>query len=203
LHAAYGEGFEAAANRLDLNFSPFEWQVLKRQLETGLNSPLTSSAGRLFDAVAAALGVCRVRTYEGQPAVELEMVAAADEEGFYPVLLDQQGETLVLDTPALFREVMEDYWSGTGVNKIAARFHNSLVRLLTTACVRVRENTGLELTALSGGVFQNALIFQKLGGSLEEQGFEVLCHTQAPPNDGGVSLGQVAVAAARLIREKD
>jgi hydrogenase maturation protein HypF len=201
LHAAYGDGFEAAAERLDLNFSAFEWQVLKRQLETGLNSPLTSSTGRLFDGVAAALGVCRVRTYEGQPAVELEMIASPEEEGFYPAPLRFKEQTLLLDTPALFREVMEDYWSGTGLTKVAARFHNSLVRLLAAACVRVREQTGLELAVLSGGVFQNALIFSKLRQGLEELGFEVLCHTQAPPNDGGISLGQVAVAAARLQKE--
>jgi hydrogenase maturation protein HypF len=201
LKAGYGEGFTEAAKRLDLNFSPFEWQVLKRQLDTGLNSPLTSSAGRLFDAVAAALGVCRVRTYEGQPAVELEMVAARDEPGFYEVPPPGENGNLILDTPALFREVVEDYWSGTGVAKIAARFHNSLVRLLTSACLRVREQTGLELAALSGGVMQNVLLLTNLRRSLENLGFQVLCHTQVPPNDGGISLGQVAVAAARLLKE--
>jgi hydrogenase maturation protein HypF len=96
---------------------------------------------------------------------------------------------------------VEDYWSGTGVAKIAARFHNSLVRLLTAACLRVREQTDLELAALSGGVMQNALLLTNLRRSLENLGFEVLCHTQVPPNDGGISLGQVAVAAARLLKE--
>ncbi|MBI4796657.1 MAG: carbamoyltransferase HypF [Deltaproteobacteria bacterium] len=202
LQAAYGDDFAEIAASLGLPFSPLERQVLERQLATGLNSPLTSSAGRLFDAVAAALGVCRDRTYEGQPAVELEMIAAPDETGFYPVPLDRQGETPVLDTPALFREVVEDYRRGAGVDRIAARFHNSLVRLLAAACEEVRARTGLSLAVLSGGVFQNARIFTGLRRSLEESGFEVLFHTQAPPNDGGISLGQVAVAAARLLREK-
>jgi len=201
LRAAYGDDFEKIAGEVDFTFNPLEWQVLKRQLATGLNSPPTSSAGRLFDAVAAALGVCRDRTYEGQPAVELEMVAVPEEEGFYPILLDTQGETLVLDTPALFKEVVEDYRRGTGVDRTAARFHNSLVRLLADTCLEVRTRTGLNMAALSGGVFQNALIFSKLRRSLEAQGFEVLFHTQAPPNDGGLSLGQVAVAAARLSKE--
>jgi len=203
LHAAYGDGFAEAAGRLGLFFSPFEERVLRRQLDTGLNSPLTSSAGRLFDGVAAALGVCRDRTYEGQPAVELEMVADPEEEGFYHVPLNLEEEPLVLDTPALFRSVVEDYWSGTGVDKIAARFHNSLVRLLGAACTEVRARTGLSLAALSGGVFQNALIFTKLRRSLEDLGFEVLIHNLVPPNDGGISLGQVAVAAARLFRERE
>ncbi|MHB8070263.1 MAG: carbamoyltransferase HypF [Desulfobaccales bacterium] len=201
LKAAYGEGFEEAANRLDLKFSSLEWQVLKRQLDTGLNSPLTSSAGRLFDAVAAGLGVCRVRTYEGQPAVELEMIAAPEEAGFYEVASPRENEGLILDTPGLFRAVMEDFWSGAGVEKIAARFHNSLVRLIAAACLRVRQQTGLELAALAGGVFQNALLFTKLRRRLEELDFEVLFHTQTPPNDGSISLGQVAVAAARLLKE--
>lgn len=201
LKAAYGDDFGEIARELGLAFNPLEWQVLQRQLAMGLNSPPTSSAGRLFDAVAAALGVCRDRTYEGQPAVELEMAAAPEEEGFYPIPLDTQGETLVPDTPALFREVVEDYRRGSRVDKIAARFHNSLVRLLAAACAEVRARTGLSVAVLSGGVFQNALIFGKLRRSLEDQGFEVLYHTQAPPNDGGLSLGQVAVAAARLLRE--
>ncbi len=203
LQAAYGDDFDEAGSRLGLAFSPFERRVLKRQLDTGLNSPLTSSAGRLFDAVAAVLGVCRIRTYEGQPAVELEMIAAPEEEGFYPAPLRRQEGTLILDTPALFREVVEDFWSGAPVTNIAARFHNSLVRLLTAACQELRTRTGLAVAALSGGVFQNALIFTKLRCSLEELGFEVLFHTQVPPNDGGISLGQVAVAAARLLEERE
>ena len=201
LKAAYGDDFGEIAGELGLTFNPLEWQVLQRQLATGLNSPPTSSAGRLFDASAAVLGICRDRTYEGQPAVELEMAAAPEEEGFYPVSLDAQGKTLVLDTPALFKEVVEDYRRGTGVEKVAARFHNSLVFLLADACIEIRARTGLSVAALSGGVFQNALIFAKLRRSLEDQGFEVLYHTQTPPNDGGLSLGQVAVAAARLLEE--
>lgn len=201
LKAAYGEDFEEAAKRLALNFNHFEWQVLRRQLDTGLNSPLTSSAGRLFDAAAAALGVCRVRTYEGQPAVELEMVADPGEEGFYESAPPQEDESLILDTPGLFRAVAEDFWSGAGVDKIAARFHNSLVQMIAAACLRVRQQTGLELAALAGGVFQNALLFTKLRRRLEELGFEVLFHTQTPPNDGSISLGQVAVTAARLQKE--
>ncbi|MDD5640088.1 MAG: carbamoyltransferase HypF [Syntrophales bacterium] len=203
LRAAYGDDYGEVAEGLGLTFDSLEESVLQRQLASGLNSPLTSSAGRLCDAVAAALGVCRERTYEGQPAVELEMAAAPEEEGFYPVPLPSQGETLVLDTPALFKEVVEDYRRGAGVPEVAARFHNSLARLLAAACKTVRERTGLNLAALSGGVFQNPLIFTKLRRGLEDLGFEVLYHTQVPPNDGGLSLGQVAVAAARLLKENE
>ncbi len=198
LYAALGEDFQEAAARLGLTFPPLQWRIIHRQLATGLNSPLTSSTGRLFDAVAAALGVCRTRTYEGQPAVELEMIADAREDGFYPASISIDQGTLILDTLTIFRGVLQDCWSGVDEARIAARFHNSLVRLLADACKRLRERTGLELVALSGGVFQNALMLVRLGQLLTEMGFEVLTHSLTPPNDGCISLGQIAVAGARL-----
>jgi hydrogenase maturation protein HypF len=198
LYAAYGEDFHRIAACLNLSFPPLEGRIMERQLATGLNSPLTSSAGRLFDAVAAALDVCRTRTYEGQPAVELEMLADPHEDGFYPAAVLKEQDTLILDTPAIFRAAVADHLSGAAAPVIAARFHHSLVRLLAEACQILRQRTGLELVALSGGVFQNALILVKLRELLEQMGFEVLTHSLAPPNDGSIALGQVAVAAARL-----
>ena len=173
-------------------------RILRRQLAEGLNSPLTTSAGRLFDAVAAALDVCRLRTYEGQPAMELEMVADETEDGFYPAAVKDGPEVLVLDTLAIFRAVVADRHAGVAAAVIAARFHHSLVRLLADACDLIRERTGLNLVALSGGVMQNALLFTRLKRALAALGFEVLTHTLTPPNDGCIALGQVAVAAARI-----
>ena len=201
LHALYGEDFLSQARRLGLNYAPLEERILRRQLAQGLNSPLTTSAGRLFDAVAAALDVCRTRTYEGQPAMELEMAADEAEDGFYPATIHQEGEVLVLDTLAVFRGVVADCHAGVTAAVIAGRFHHSLVRLLAEACGLIRERTGLNLVALSGGVMQNALLFTRLKRALADQGFEVLTHTLTPPNDGCIALGQVAVAAARLKRE--
>ncbi len=202
LYALYGEDFLSRAQALGLNFAPLEARILSRQLAEGLHSPVTTSAGRLFDALAGALNVCRTRTYEGQPAMELEMVAAEDEDGFYPAALEAQGETLVLDTPAIFGAAVADYLTGADPASISGRFHNSLVRLVSDACERLRERTGLNLIALSGGVMQNALFFTRLHQTLTEQGFEVLSHSLAPPNDGSIALGQVAVAAEKLSREK-
>jgi hydrogenase maturation protein HypF len=201
LNAAYGDEYERVAQSLGLEFPRLEWRVLARQLQTGLNAPLTSSAGRLFDAVAAALGICRERTFEGQPAVELEMAADPEEAGVYPVPLIRGDESLVLDTFSLFRQAVEERLAGVDNAIIAARFHNSLILSLAAACEAVRDTTGLNLVALSGGVFQNALMAVGLKGRLEGLGFEVLTHTLVPPNDGGIALGQVAVAAARLRRE--
>ncbi len=201
LHGIYGENFAEAARRLGMEFTPLELGILRSQLAGGVNSPLTTSAGRLFDAVAGALNVCRHRTYEGQPAAELEMAADDTEDAFYPATIQEEQATLVLDTFAIFRRVVEDHWQGVETPKIAARFHNSLVRLLAAACEMVREQTGLETVALSGGVFQNALMLLHLQERLEKRGFEVLTHHLTPPNDGSISLGQVAVAAATLRRE--
>ena len=104
-------------------------------------------------------------------------------------------DALVLDTLAIFRAVVCDRLAGVPAGVISARFHNSLVRLLACACDLIRERTGLALVALSGGVMQNALLFTRLHRALAERSFEVLTHTLTPPNDGSISLGQVAVAA--------
>jgi hydrogenase maturation protein HypF len=201
LSAAYGGEYERVAQRLGLVLPDLEQRVLRRQLETGLNAPLTTSAGRLFDAVAAALNICRERTFEGQPAIELEMAADPTETGRYQMPLLKEDETLVLDSVSLFRWIVEEHLAGV-VNAItAARFHNSLIAALAVACEAVRDNGGPNLAALSGGVFQNAWLAVGLKTRLEELGFEVLTHTLVPPNDGGIALGQVAAAAARLRRE--
>jgi hydrogenase maturation protein HypF len=200
LYALHGEDFLCQARRLGIEFTPLEARILHRQLAEGLNSPLTTSAGRLFDALAGALDICRTRTYEGQPAMELEMSSDEDEDGFYPATIETEGDGLVLDTLAIFGAAVADYLAGVNTAVIAGRFHNSLVRLLCNACDLIRERTGLNLVALSGGVMQNALLFTRLYRSLADRDFEVLTHTLAPPNDGAIALGQVAVAAARLER---
>jgi hydrogenase maturation protein HypF len=201
LLATYGEGAEEMGRRLGLTLSARDWAILGRQAETGLNSPITTSAGRLFDAVAAAIGVCRERTYEGQPALELEMAADGGEPGGYAAGISEAEGKLVLDTAAVFRAAVEDRLAGVAAGTIAARFHAALIDLLAEACRRLRESSGLNLAALSGGVFQNARMAVGLRKRLAGMGFEVLTHTLIPPNDGGIALGQVAVAAARLQRE--
>jgi hydrogenase maturation protein HypF len=201
LHQAFGEPVEPLARELGLVFPPLESRIILHQLTAGNNSPWTTSAGRLFDAVAAALNICRRRTYEGQPAIELEMAADPEEDGFYPAAIKVEQETLIIDTLAIFRRVVDEYRYGIDAAKIAARFHNSLVRLFASASELVREQTGLETVALSGGVFQNAMILSRLSAALLQQGFQVLTHRLTPPNDGCISLGQVAVAAARLEQE--
>jgi hydrogenase maturation protein HypF len=198
LYAAYGEDFVGVAEKLGLSFPEMERRLLQKQLATGWHSPITTSAGRLFDAVAAAVGICRQRTYEGQAALELEMAADPEAEGLYAAKIQKTAADLILDTPAMFRGAVSDRLAGRDPATIAGRFHQSLARGLTDMCLLLREKTGLNLVALSGGVFQNGLLISSLKGRLEQLDFEVLTHSLVPPNDGGLSLGQAVVAAARF-----
>jgi hydrogenase maturation protein HypF len=180
-------------------------RAVSRMLERRFNAPLTSSAGRLFDAVAALAGVRDRVHFEGQAAVELEWLAAATApDEVYPLDFvevpeeDQQEGGLVADTRPLIRAIARDSTHGIEPARIARRFHATLVVLIATLCGRVREKTGLEVVVLSGGVFMNTLLLREASQRLREEGFRVYHHRQVPPNDGGLSLGQLAVAAGCL-----
>jgi hydrogenase maturation protein HypF len=181
-------------------FLPVEMRTVQRMLERRLNSPPTSSAGRLFDAVAALAGVCDRVSYEGQAAVELEWLATdATPNGAYPFELTAAGdeEPLVVDTRPLIRAVADDAARGVGAARIARRFHSAIVELIGAVCGRLRGATGIDAVALSGGVFLNALLTREASARLAAEGFRVYRHRLVPPNDGGLSLGQLAVAAAQ------
>lgn len=173
------------------------WDAVAELARTGVRSPTTSSAGRLFDAVAALCGAGDVNTYEGQAAGSLERLAARAGLGHppYEAGLDE-ADGLVLLGADLIRAVVDDLATGTAPGEAAARFHAGLADLTTRALVRLREHTGLATVACSGGVFQNAAFAGSLARRLRAEGFTVLVHRRVPPNDGGISLGQVAVAAA-------
>ncbi|WP_207892894.1 carbamoyltransferase HypF [Micromonospora sp. MW-13] len=174
------------------------WPAVVGLARTGTNSPRTSSAGRLFDAVSAILGLHDRVTYEGQAAIALEQRADPDERGGYrveaagPVPLRDAGRGLV-------RCVVDDLLAKVDPSRIAARFHHGLADAVVRAAGTVRESTGLATVALSGGVFQNVLLLERVVGGLEQDGFRVLVHSRVPPNDGGISLGQAVVAAARAV----
>jgi hydrogenase maturation protein HypF len=161
------------------------WAAVARMCETGLASPVTTSVGRLFDAVAALCGVRLAATYEGQAAIELEAACDLSERGAYPMPGLDGRETIA----AVVRDVRGDVPAGT----IAMRFHRGLA--LATAAAA--EATGVPLVVLSGGVFQNRVLLELCVEALEERGLRVLVPELLPPNDGGIAYGQAAVAAAR------
>ncbi|MCW3840554.1 carbamoyltransferase HypF [Micromonospora yasonensis] len=175
-----------------------DWPAMVGLARTGTNAPRTSSAGRLFDAVAAILGLHDRVTYEGQAAIALEQRADPGERGGYrveaagPVPLREVGFGLV-------RCVVDDLLAEVDPGRIAARFHHGLADAVVRAAGAVRERTGLATVALSGGVFQNMLLLERVVSGLEQDGSRVLVHSRVPPNDGGISLGQAVVAAARAV----
>ncbi len=204
LARTYGEDFL----QLDIPFvrqlNRSKWRTLSQMIARNLNCPPTSSLGRLFDAVAALLGIRSEVQYEGQAAIELEMLAAQavkeGQEESYPFEIREQkaGKAALLDVAPLIRAIVSDLQNGVPVAQIAGRFHVSIAELLAMACLKVREESGLNEVALSGGVFQNRLLLEQLAERLAQLDFRVYTNRGVPPNDGGLSLGQLAVAAARI-----
>jgi len=185
-----------------------KWRILAQMTARNINSPPTSSLGRLFDAVAALVGLRSEVLYEGQAAIELEMLAQQQERdtcqgqsGIYPFTIKMRDQMPArLDVAPMLRAIVSDIQQGVPTSLIASRFHCSIAELLTTACLEAREQTKLNIVALSGGVFQNHLLLEQLIARLEEMAFQVYVNRHVPPNDGGISLGQAAVAGARLVR---
>ncbi|HEX7527656.1 MAG TPA: Sua5/YciO/YrdC/YwlC family protein, partial [Thermoanaerobaculia bacterium] len=176
-------------------FSPSERTILARMLETGLNAPLTTSAGRLFDAVSALLGLSQRTRHEGQAAMALEAAADPREEATWPFpLVPRDGAPALLDWEPLLRALLEDLKRGVNAGRLAARFHNSLV----DGIARTAEAAGEARVALTGGCFQNRLLLERAAERLSALGFTVLLHREVPPNDGGISLGQVLAGAIYL-----
>ena len=196
LYSAYGT---AAA---DLKLSPVERIpsddriVLVQMLEKGINSPPSSGMGRFFDAVSALLDVCPNPSFDGQPAIELEFFAD-DEKGAYPLEPPSEEPPLVFDPSPLIRAAVNDIGKGIPREVISARFHNSILSMCVKMSLAARAATGLDRVVLSGGVFQNQYLTERVLAELSERGFRVYLHNQVPPNDGCISLGQAAIAAER------
>jgi hydrogenase maturation protein HypF len=170
-------------------------------LEKGFQTPPTSSAGRLFDAVAALAGLRDRVSFEGQAAIELEWQASeVQADGGYPFDLAETTDggseaVLIVDTRPIIRAVAGDVSRGTETRRIARRFHSTMVELIVAVCDRIRRKSGFDAVVLSGGVFMNALLTQEVSGRLRIAGFRVYSHRLVPANDGGLSLGQLAIAA--------
>ena len=176
------------------------WNMVARMSMTGMGSPTTSSAGRLFDAVAAMCGIRLEVTYEGQAAIEFEALADPAGGEPYPFPMEAK-EMIVLNPRPTFMAVLADVGAGVPVPAISARFHQTMAQATSEACVIAAERADLDLVVLSGGVFQNRLLMRLTAAALEEAGLRVLTPRLLPPNDGQIAYGQVAVAAAQLAAE--
>jgi hydrogenase maturation protein HypF len=208
-HLAGAFGREALRDRYaDLDIVRYLETKPLKGLQTmagkGLNSPMASSCGRLFDAVAAALGVCRERvSHEGQAAMELESLATpefhAEARNGYPYQLCE-GEIRTLHWRPLWETLLEDLHRGVAPATIAARFHQGLALAVADTALALCQESALDRVVLGGGVFQNRLLLEGVAGALGRADVRVLSPEKVPANDGGLALGQAAIAAARVIR---
>lgn len=174
-------------------------QIVLQMIDREIHSPRTSSCGRLFDAVAALVGVRSSVNYEAQAAIELEMAGHdSTDEGAYPFDLIPDGPGWQVGTRSLFASLLTAIGAHTELKDISRRFHKGLALLFVELAGRIRERTKLNRVCLSGGCFQNALLIEMLLSSLRERSFEVYFHAEVPAGDGGISLGQALIAAHRL-----
>jgi hydrogenase maturation protein HypF len=174
-------------------------QLLNRQLETGVNTVETSSLGRLFDAVAAVAGVGRYNHFEAQLPIALEAIAAEDISDYYDFQISKaQDGTMLIDFRIMIEQLIKDVQKGVSAEIISAKFHNFVGRGLLTLAVKARETFDLRTVALSGGVFCNRYLSNRLITMLKQNDFSVLFNRQVPANDGGIALGQAAIAAESL-----
>jgi hydrogenase maturation protein HypF len=184
------------------------WRTKSSMIQQKVNSPLTSSMGRLFDAVAALVGLRSKVQYGGQAAIELEMQSEASTV-IYPFTLLPTDTPMRLDVIPMIRAIVSDLQQGVSVPQIAGRFHRSVAKMLAETCAqiqmqaRVQEQKDLKIVALSGGVFQNRLLLEQLIARLKGMGFEVYINRRIPPNNEGISLGQAAIAAARIQKQME
>ncbi len=170
--------------------------ALRVQLERKLNTPLTSSMGRLFDAVASLSGGRQRVNYEAQAAIEFESVMDKSEPGIYHFDI-QKGK---IDVRPMLEALLLDIHHSTSIPIISARFHNGVAKMVREACIQIRSETGLNEILLSGGVWQNMALLERTINGLREGGFDVKIHHQIPANDGGLSIGQALVGAAKIYR---
>lgn len=197
---------QAGAGELSEEFLPFMGHhrdlvpLWLEAMRKEINSPLTSSAGRLFDAAAAAAGFLRPVTFEGQAAMWLEGIADEHEDGTYRVDFIE-GEPLIIDAASLIQEVALDMIETAAPARVAARFHNTIAWLIGETAVKVAEEVGITTVGLSGGCFQNKLLTERALEQLKTRGFTVLTHRSLPPNDGGIAVGQAAAAWSRYGRK--
>lgn len=199
LRHSFGDDYRSHGLPIFQNINLRDMEMTTRAMDRGVNAPLTSSCGRLFDGVAALLGLCSEVSFEAQAAMGLEAISADPAESQpYAHLIETVEQLGKIPVAPLICALVKDFQDGVGLPQIGARFHNTLVELFVAKTKLARQKYGLAQVALSGGVYQNLLFFEYLSRRLNEERFAVLTHKQVPTNDGGLALGQVAVADAMI-----
>ncbi|MEW5843576.1 MAG: carbamoyltransferase HypF, partial [Bacteroidota bacterium] len=196
LYEIFGDNLFDQDIELLNRFSAQELKLIRQMLEKKINSPLTSSVGRLFDGVASLLNIRHKLNYEGQAAMMIEFSADENELASYPFEIINT-EPLMIDWRPIIKEIMSDC-EKSSVGKISARFHNTLAEII----LEIAKRSKLNKVVLSGGCFQNAFLLNRTIEKQQENNFSVYWHQRIPPNDGGIAVGQIALALNRLSKEK-
>ena len=193
-------GDEAAQLRIDLirRIDFQKWDILKRAIEKKINTPWTSSMGRLFDAASSLLSIRDEVHYEGQAAIELEMIADYGVKEEYPFHIHGDEKPMVINPAEMIRGMVHNLIDGAPSSKISGKFHRTIARIIIETCEAIRCKESLNRVVLSGGVFQNIRLLSLVTEGLKRSGFDVYTHHLVPPNDGGISLGQAVIAHMRL-----
>jgi hydrogenase maturation protein HypF len=200
LHETYGDEMKDLGIDLLKRVRVEKWETLEGMIRKRINTPMTSSMGRLFDAVSSLLSVRDEVHYEGQAAIEMEMIADRGGKESYPFQIRQNGISMVIDPAEMIREIVHDLVEGTPSPKISGKFHRTIARLVVETCETIRTHEQLNRVVLSGGVFQNIILLSLVSEGLKRSGFDVYTHHLVPANDGGISLGQAVIAQMRLFR---
>jgi hydrogenase maturation protein HypF len=204
LYQALGKAAFTINHPVAGHLSEQERTLFAQMLRRGINSPLTSSCGRLFDAAAALLDVRHIVSYDGQGAIELEALAELAEDvcqsgGYSYKIVPSNEKPLQLDFSTMFSEILGDLDAHIEISAIAHRFHRTIASATTEMCLHISGSTGLDRIILSGGVFQNRLLSEMIYTALTSKGLTVFTHRLVPPNDGGIALGQAAIAGRRKV----
>lgn len=196
LYSIYGP----RAKKIDIDFNHRmdydKLSIIEKMIDKNINSPLTSSCGRLFDAASSLIGIRDEISYEGQAAMELESFCASGIKERYNFCICKEGEEFIIDPQEIFIDIIKDLKKRLNKKVMAAKFHNTVAEFTVDLCGKIKEDTGINEIALSGGVFQNRYLTEKIIFLLEKDDFQVYTQRKVPPNDGGISLGQAVVAGS-------
>ncbi len=200
LYRIFGDEFTYLDIPFNHRLSHEKWTILKKMLDHFINTPLSSSIGRLFDAVSSLLGIRDEVRYEGQAAIELEAIANGRGSMAYPFPILERDGISILDPDEMINGIVNDLMTGEASSSISTKFHKSIGNAILGMCRKIREEEGLNRVVLTGGVFQNRFLLKLAWRLLKDHDFEIYIHHQVPPNDGGLSLGQ-AMIAGRMMKK--
>ena len=200
LSEAFGDETTKLKINLVRRIDAQKWDVLKKATEKKINTPWTSSMGRLFDAISSLLSIRDEVHYEGQAAIELETIADHGIREEYPFHIQKDEKPMVVDPQEMIRGIVRDLIDGAPASKISGKFHRTIARLIVETCETIRSKEKLNRVVLSGGVFQNIFLLSLVTEGLKRSAFDVYPHHLVPTNDGGISLGQAVIAHMRLFQ---